>query len=396
MIQQFDVIYIPLGTATLGGAERSLLELAGEMRRLDRRCVVLCERALEGTDFPGLVAEQGVALHWVDWGPERSLIYNLRAALATWRRFSAPLIHFNMSWRRGMWVIVVAARLVTRARVVATMRAMPDPASTVPRKKYFGIIKGVQLWHLPDIFVGRLWARLAHVTVSVNRDDYPRRLAVDYGYSPDRMRVIYNGVRIRPPTSAVRHPHPEVRVCYVGRMTEEKGIQYLLRAMHQLPERYRLTLLGEGPYLSYCESLASDLGLSSRAKFAGFVRDPQQDLQMADVVVVPSVWEEAFGRVVIEAMGLGVPVIATRVGGMAEIFADGIEGIYVRPRDVAGLVAALKRLGDDPALRERIGAAARLRVLDQFTVERAARQYAELYDELLGHSIPGGDAGATT
>jgi glycosyltransferase involved in cell wall biosynthesis len=336
-----DLIYLPLGAAAFGGAERSLLDLAGAMVAREKRVLVLAEEPLRHTPFPTLAAERGIDLEWVAWRPERSLLHNVAEAVRVFRRRSAKVVHFNIAWRSGMWVIPICARLVSRAKLVGTMRAMPDPHEVVPRRRHFGIVPGVQLWRLPDLLSGYAWARALHLTVSVNARDYPKRLVRHYGFSANKMRVIYNGVAV--PRSASEPENRskwrgalgalpgELLVCFSGRVSQEKGLDKLIESLARLPATYKLVVVGSGPDEDAAKTLVRRLGLDARVVFAGFQQDPYSIMAAADVVCTPSLWQEAFGRVVAEAMSLGVPVVASSVGGMSELFNHGIEGLYVPP-----------------------------------------------------------------
>lgn len=386
----YTVVLIPLGTAALGGAERSLLELASELRRCGVSVRILAERTIEGTQFGAIAAGAGIPVEWVDWAPERGLLTNFLTALRVFRRNRADIIHVNMCWRRHMWAVALAARLVNGNRLIGSMRAMPDPWDRVPRKRHLGFIPGMQLWILPALAAGFLWSRLLAVTVSVNRDDYPRRLVRDFRFPAERLRVIHNGIPIAPLPPA-RPPACGVHLLFLGRLSAGKGLLYLLEALARLPAHYRLEIVGEGAQEAELRSRVAELTLTERVRFSGFLAQPAAAILRSDIMVVPSVWEEAFGRVVPEAMALCVPVVATAVGGMQELFDDGVEGLYVPPRDVERLVDAIRRLGDDPAQRTLMGQRARARVLSDYNVTRVAAQYMEVYEALLfGNATPGG------
>jgi glycosyltransferase involved in cell wall biosynthesis len=111
-----------------------------------------------------------------------------------------------------------------------------------------------------------------------------------------------------------------------------------------------------------------------------------------DLVAVPSVWYEAFGRTVVEALAMQVPVIASRIGGMAELFEDGVHGHYVPAGDRDALAAAIAALATDPAARRAMGRAGRAWVQERYAMERVAAEYARLYRELLAESGPDNSA----
>lgn len=161
----------------------------------------------------------------------------------------------------------------------------------------------------------------------------------------------------------------EVLVCAV-RLVALKGVQRILRAMAVLgPSRPRLRLLvaGEGPYRPELERLASELGLEDRVGLLGFL-DPSRlagFYALGDLAVFPSMGEEALGLSIAEAMACGLPVVASRLGGVPEVV--GQAGVLVPPQDDQALAQAISDLLDDPARRARLAGLGRERVRGEFT-----------------------------
>jgi glycosyltransferase involved in cell wall biosynthesis len=286
------------------------------------------------------------------------------------------------------------ARLLTRARLIGSMRAMPDPHQLVPRRRYLGFIPGLQLWHLPEWIVGWMWGRILHRTVTVNARDFSARLIRHYGYRAERISVIYNGIDVNAPRVSAEGAGAHRRqngiadndflVALVGRLSEEKGAHLLLEAIAPLQPRVRVVLVGDGPQRAELETLTDRLGLRPRVLFAGYTPRPETWMAAADVVAVPSTWYEAFGRVVVEAMNQGTAVVASRIGGMAELFDDGAHGRYVEAGSVEGLRAALRELAGQPALVQRMGEQARRLMRERYSLERVEAEYAEAYRLLAG------------
>jgi len=390
----YDAVFIPLGAAALGGAERSIAWLAEGTQRKGKRVLLLAERALQNTYYPEFVKELNLQVHWVDWAPERTPYENFREAWRVFRSIDPQLIQFNISWRRGMWMIPLVARLVTRAKLVGSMRGMPDPHQTVPRRRYLGFVPGLQLWHLKELVAGWIWGRVLGITVSVNGQDFPPRLIAHYGYPRERLRVIHNGVVYRDqlPGSHDRRAlresvgacgEDDVLIAFVGRLSEEKGVDLLLRSLATLPTRYKLVLAGDGPALESLRRMAEELGVADRARFLGFIKYGDDLMACADMVTVPSTCHEACSRVVVEALGQGAPVIGSRIGGTPELVEDGVEGLLVDPGSVESLTAALRTLGEDRALRERMRLAARARAHDRYRMESVVARYHDVYRELV-------------
>jgi glycosyltransferase involved in cell wall biosynthesis len=392
----WDIVYFPLGAAAFGGAERSLLDLAAAQQAKGLRVLVCYEVALESGDFTIQASNRGLPLLRVDWTPEKSLIEVFRAAWIFFRKIDTRVVHFNMSWRRHMWIIPMMARLRCNALLIGTIRAMPDDYELIPRRLYLGFIPGLRLWMLPDLAMGRVWAKTLHLAVSVNRDDYPPRLIREFNFSPERLKVIYNGVII-PSTMPSINEHEAAKeslgydanvflAAYIGRVSEEKGIRYAIDAIASCDPRVHLVIAGEGEETEVLQAYVERLGLTARIRFIGYVSDPLPIFSAAEVTLVPSLWNEAFGRVVVEAMACGSAVIATAVGGMQELFTNGKEGIYVPKADAQAIATAINNLCANPHQQQDMARAGRQLVESRYAMKRVVADYSELYSSTLGHN----------
>jgi glycosyltransferase involved in cell wall biosynthesis len=138
-------------------------------------------------------------------------------------------------------------------------------------------------------------------------------------------------------------------------------------------------IVGDGADRSRLESLASELGLGARVRFLGNRSEVQSYAQAADCLVCPSVWGEAAGLVNIEGLACGLPVLASRVGGIPEIVDHEVSGFLFSPGNASELAAAAKRLLDDPELRESMGQTARRIAIERFSVQSRIEDYLDLY-----------------
>jgi alpha-maltose-1-phosphate synthase len=234
-----------------------------------------------------------------------------------------------------------------------------------------------------------------------------------YGVAPDRVRVIHNGID---PDEYLRRPSEETLrrlgidpavpiVLFVGRITRQKGILHLVRAIEHMDPGIQVVLCAGAPDT---EDIGREMAmLVEEARAASAARVvwlpemlPKEDVitlyTHADVFVCPSVYEP-FGIINLEAMACETPVVASAVGGIPEIVVPGETGVLVpleavgdgsaEPRDPAAfsraLAEAVNGLMEDPARRQAMGKAARQRVLDQFSWSRIAELTAEFYAELL-------------
>jgi glycosyltransferase involved in cell wall biosynthesis len=174
---------------------------------------------------------------------------------------------------------------------------------------------------------------------------------------------------------------------YVGRLEKIKGVQYAIEAMRDIAPSYpdaRLVIAGRGEYEQELRELVARQGLSEYVTFVGHCTREQLYgyYKEARCVVVPSVWPEPFGKVGIEALSVGRPVIASNVGGISEWLRDGETGYLVPRQNAAAIRDAVQKLFDDRALLERMSAQAREQA-QQFSIENHAKKILALYTEVL-------------
>ena len=213
----------------------------------------------------------------------------------------------------------------------------------------------------------------------------------DLGISWQRVVVVRNGIEPPPPIGrdaallALGRPPGPVIGC-VGSLQPHKGHAQLLQAVAALPERDRsgsLILAGEGPERARLEALAASLGLGGMVRFLGERADVRSLLPAFDLMVAPSIGREGLGVAVLEAMDAGIPVVASRVGGLPEVVIDRTTGILVPEGDVKALAAAMQAVLSDPAQARALGEAGRRRVEDEFRAAAMVRRIESIYEGAL-------------
>jgi glycosyltransferase involved in cell wall biosynthesis len=201
-------------------------------------------------------------------------------------------------------------------------------------------------------------------------------------------RVIYNGLA---PASRDKDPHAAPRdaafnMGIVGRLTKVKGHQHLLNALALLThlDDLKLHIFGTGPLHADYRRMAEERGLNRKVVFHGFEPAIQEKMAALDLLIIPSE-HEGLPYVVLEAMYLKVPIVASRVGGLREALQDGDCGILVAPKDPAALAAAIEHAYRHPELRTRLASKAHARLRRDFLASVMVRQYALMYRTVVGY-----------
>ena len=207
-------------------------------------------------------------------------------------------------------------------------------------------------------------------------------------YFADRYRIIPNGIDY-PHFASEVPPIPKYidgkrNILFVGRQEKRKGLPYLLEAYARLKRErpdIRLIVVGpDGGIRPACERYVRRHQLED-VVFTGFV--PYEELpryyKTADVYCAPSTGHESFGIVLLEAMAAGTPIIASDIGGFADVLEDGVEGMLVPPRDAQALATAMDRLLSDAALREQMGRAGTVRA-EPYGWEHVSARVLEYYE----------------
>jgi glycosyltransferase involved in cell wall biosynthesis len=210
------------------------------------------------------------------------------------------------------------------------------------------------------------------------------------GVSPDKVSVIDNGVDLE----AFQNPSLKARAEFgesgmrivggVGRLVDQKGFDYLLRAVPRILERFpntKFLIVGEGTERAKLEALASELNISRQVQFLGVRSDMPSIYASFDVFILPSV-NEGMPIALIEAMASAKPVVATRVAAVPKIVVHGQTGLLIEPRNPEALSKAICMLLENSALCERLSKAALARIQQQFSSEVMAQRYLRLYHEL--------------
>ncbi|WP_207173717.1 glycosyltransferase family 4 protein [Halochromatium glycolicum] len=234
----------------------------------------------------------------------------------------------------------------------------------------------------------RAAARVIFVS-SIQSEYWCRR----YPFLEDRSTIVYNGIDLAAKPvdaagtlgasfrAAAGIPDDAFVIACIAGFRPEKGHRFLIQALAGLPEDCYLLLAGDGETRSLIEGAVSRAGLGDRVHFLGIVADVWPVLAAADVSVLASTAVETFSIAMLESMAAGLPMVASRIGGMEEAVTDGETGLLLPPGNTAALRDALVLLHGDRHLARRMGQAGRARVERDFTVERMAHTTAAVLVE---------------
>jgi len=178
-------------------------------------------------------------------------------------------------------------------------------------------------------------------------------------------------------------------VATVGHCADHKGQRFLVAAAPAVLARFpeaRILIVGEGELLPTLREQARALGVEGRVLFPGFRTDVAALLRALDAFVFPS-HLEGLGTSVLDALAVGLPVVATTAGGIPEMITDGVHGRLVPPRDPAALAAAMIELLQSPERARALGQAGRARVQAEFTADRMVEKTLAEYERLVGAPV---------
>ena len=261
---------------------------------------------------------------------------------------------------------VLAAKLAGVKKCVHTVHSLADREAEGRVQK---IING--------FYFRRGWSVPVALTPEVRNS-----VAEFYGLPLSRVSVIYNGIDLSRCVPKTTYETGEtVTILHVGRFDVPKNHPGLLEAFRLLLETHpecRLRLVGDGELRPDMEKLAQEKGIADFVEFCGMQSNVYPYLHDADIFTLPSIYE-GNPMTIIEAMGTGLPIVASRVGGIPDMISDGESGLLVEP-EPQSICAGLTRLVGDAALRQRLGLAAR-KQSQTFSAEHMARDYISCYSK---------------
>jgi glycosyltransferase involved in cell wall biosynthesis len=302
----------------------------------------------------------------------RFRLSTLRRLLRLITEHSIEVVHWNMCsplHNKYVWLLTLLRPRLRHYFTDHNSRILPAPAPAGRLARFFkrlllrryARVLGVSRFVFDSLRQQQTWSNLGCCLHFINTDRFKP--------DPD-MRT---AVRKR------QQAEGKFVVLTVAFLIPEKGIDVLLRALPELPPEVVVWVAGAGPERGRLEALAREGNVLERVCFLGSQQHVEPFMQAADCFVCPSLWAEAAGLVNLESQASGLPLVASRIGGIPEYLAEGQSGLLFTPGDHRELAAHLRRLHESPSLRERMGQAARALVVERFSPEARLEAYLDLY-----------------
>jgi L-malate glycosyltransferase len=368
-------VFFLVDSLQIGGTETQAVELA---LRLDpaRYAVTLGCLRMRG---PLLAKLEGSRLSVMEWDARGGVnspsgIYQILRLARFLRRGRFDVVHTHDLWSNLLGI--PAARLARVPVLISSRRDLAHLAWYTPRRRKI-------LRHLQAL----------SSAVLVNSGQIREQLVREDGFPPEFIRVVHNGIDLDrfstiAPDRQRFFPGLETSTLIVatGNMhSNVKGHPTLIEAARHICSKFprvRFVLIGDGRRRAEVESKIVDLGLEQKILLLGSRQDVPELLACCDIAVLPS-RAEGFSNALLEYMAVGLPIVATRVGGNVEIIQHRTNGLLVSPDDPADLGGAISCLLENPTLASQLGTAARERVRRYFGLDQLTANVDALYTELL-------------
>lgn len=376
------------------GAEVMILLLRDELRRRGHDVRVFASRAqlIQGDSFADYTCF-GTTSRWqvISSTFNVSAWWNLRRAL---RAFRPEIVHVKMFlWQLSPAILPLLRNTPSFYQIVTYKPVCPRGSKMLPDGSRCTFRAGLachrhgcltwQSW-LPMMAQRKLFRRWRSMfDAFITPSEATRERLVEDGFGS--VQVMANGTLPRPPRPPLNGPP---LLAYAGRLSPEKGVDTLVKAFAELKRTVpdaKLLIAGDGPQGPALHRLAADLGISDSVDFLGQLTREALECRFdaAWAQIVPSLWDEPFGVVAIEAMMRGTAVVASNSGGLRDIVRPDSTGLLVPPGDIFALAAGLRALATDRTRCERMGETGRQVALAEYSAQSYADQFVALYSRVI-------------
>ena len=374
MKPKIKILYI-ITSSSIGGAERILYYTATGLN-YNKYDIAVCSLKNKG-EIARALEKQGIEVCCLHMGGRESFLGCLSSIIALIRLFPylvriRPTIVHSFLFRANI-LARIAGYLTGIPIIISSVRVMGG------EKKYFHYVEMITSFMVDH-----------YVTVS----ESVKRYIIDKSkISAEKISVIYNGVNIKSQDNSYeQNPKMPFKIedkdrilMTVGRLHKQKGHCYLIQAVSKVRKEFpnvKLLVTGEGEEENNLKKLVKSLDLTNEVIFAGLSSDIERILPMAELFILPSLWE-GLPNALLEAMAAGKPVVATKVGGIPEIVVHGETGVLIPPKDTDALAIAIIDLLQNRLKAKDMGEAARIRAGKRFSIYKMIEKTENLYQELL-------------
>jgi glycosyltransferase involved in cell wall biosynthesis len=382
MHRQLNRILFVITSTRVGGAEKMLFEVAKHLKE-EGVAIQVCVLKEKGP-YAAKLESFGVPVCSLSIGEAKGIrgvlacLLGLPRLIRVMRGFKPQIVH----------AFLFRANLL--ARIAAPLSRVPINVSSIriienQRPYYFALDRWTSFLVTRHVAVSQ---RVKEVTCRRSR------------IADDQVSVIRNGIQIeevrgkRTNSAASAAGVAKPVRCFaknglvcgtVARLDPQKGLSFLLRGFAILAREFpslQLVFVGEGPERSSLECLATELSISNRVRFTGLAANPFVYLRQMDVFVLPSLYE-GLPNALLEAMSVGIPVVATRVGGVDEVVQDQETGLLIPPGNSEAIAEAVRFVLTHSDRAEQMAVASRAWICERFSLDRMLKEYDELYESLL-------------
>jgi|WetSurMetagenome_2_1015567.scaffolds.fasta_scaffold03437_8 glycosyltransferase involved in cell wall biosynthesis len=358
MNKKIKILHI-IPTLAAGGAEKTVVELVKFIDREVFDVQVLCLRA---GGFWEEELRSAKVPYAIIGNLRRPIIFNFFKIIKFIRVAKPDIVHTHLFG--ADFYGRLAARLAGVKNIIST-------------EQNLNLSEG-KFKKLAKYFTAKLAIKIVAASGAIKK-----YLIEQEGVPADKIEVIYNGVEIEKFLKQNReyNNNRQLVIGSIGRLTHQKGFDYLLEAMVKI-DGVKCLIAGVGEEKNSLAEKIKELGLSEKVELVGLKKDVSDFLASLDVFVLPSRWE-GFGIVILEAGLSGLPVIASRVDGILEIIDDGQNGLLFMPGNTEELVDKIKSLLVNPAERARLGKNLQQKIQEKFLIQKIVKQYEALYLQVL-------------
>jgi len=362
------VLYV-ITRSDWGGAQAHLYDLVIEMTKKRIQCEVVVGE--KGTLYDRL-DDSGVKVHFLPSliHPIR-LLTDLKAIFQLYRlikMISPDVVHLHST--KAGWIGRIAACAAKR-KIVFTAHGWCFTEGVSSTRKKMGI------------FIEKRLSKITHKIICVS--NYDKQLALKYGVTTNsKIQVVYNGVSTSERHDKVLEPSSDeaFKVVMVARFSEPKDQISLIKAIPYIDDNIKVYFVGEGSTMSAAQDLVAEMNVVDQVVFLGQRTDVQELLSSFDIFVLSSKYE-ALPISIIEAMSVGLPIIASNVGGVSELVIDGENGLLFEKGNIEELARQISKLIDDEPRRIEMGRISRCRYQENFTLINTIEQTMSVYTSIV-------------